>query len=421
MSNRILSKKLASVKPGTLFVGVDLALDRNVAVVLTERAKQLTRFGFPNDRDGYDYFYRRLEAVQDRQQAPAVLVGMEPTNYFWKLLATDLEQHQPDYQYRLVNPYTVKKSREGDQLDRSKDDNRDAFVIGDLLRTGKYTETRLLHGQYAELRQYVTLYTRLQRDIRRQKTLIRNTAGQLFPELPCVFKDLTGETALTMLRRYATATEIREMPQDTFIANVRTDFKGKRLMVSKLRRAYALSTRSVGLKDGVQALQLALRLHVEALESLQRQLEQVCTALVDTFLAMPESSYLLSMHGLGVVTAAIILSEIGDPSRYTNGRQLIKLAGTQPVLNTSGRKTRSRTPMSHKGRPRLRSALFFAVMRLVQVDDVFARRYLHFQTREKNPLTKMQALGALMNKLLRVLWTLMHNRTFYNPDFQHTP
>jgi len=54
------------------------------------------------------------------------------------------------------------------------------------MRTGKYTETRLLHGGYAELRQYVTLYTQLQRDVRRQKTLIRNVAGQLFPELPRV-------------------------------------------------------------------------------------------------------------------------------------------------------------------------------------------------------------------------------------------
>ena len=83
MSNRTLSKKLANVKPGTLFVGVDLGLDRNVAVVLSEHTKQLSRFGFPNDRDGYDFFYRRLRTIQEQQQAPAVLVGMEPTNYFW--------------------------------------------------------------------------------------------------------------------------------------------------------------------------------------------------------------------------------------------------------------------------------------------------------------------------------------------------
>jgi transposase len=418
MSNSTLSKKLSSVKPGTLNIGVDLALDRNVALVLSERAEQLARFGFPNDRDGYDYFYRRVDTVQEEQQAPAVLVGMEPTNYFWKLLAADMEQQRPEYGYCLVNPYTVKKNREGDQLDRSKDDNRDAFTIGDLVRTGKYTETHLLHGAYAELRQSVTLYTRLQRDIRRQKTLIRNTAGQVFPELPRVFKDFTGETALAMLRHHAAATVVRGMSQEAFIAGVRADFRGQRLQVAKLRRAHRLAARSVGLKDGAEALQLAVRLHVEAWETLQQQLEETRTVLVDIFLALPESPYLLSVHGLGLITAAIILSEIGDPSHYSNGRQLIKLAGTQPVLNTSGRKTRSRTPMSHKGRPRLRTALFFAVMRLVQVDEAFAREYQCLQTREKNPLVKMQALGVLMNKLLRILWALMRNRTFYNPDFQ---
>ncbi|MCG2770196.1 MAG: IS110 family transposase [Anaerolineae bacterium] len=416
MSNSTLSKKLASVKPGTLYVGVDLALDRNVAVVLGERAERLDRFGFPNDKGGYDYFHRRLETLRDRQQAPAVLVGMEPTNYFWKLLAAYLEQQQIGY--HLVNPYTVKKHREGDQLDRSKDDYRDAFTIGDLLRTGKFTETQLLHGQYAELRQHSTLYERLRRDIQRQKNLIHNTAGQLFPELSYVFEDFTGLTALAMLSNHAVTILIPSMSQEAFIAGVRADFQGQRLQVSKLRRAHALATNSVGLKDGVQGLQLALRLHIEALETLQRQSGEAKMAFVDTFLTLPESRYMLSMHGLGKITAAIILAEIGDPNRYTNARQLIKLAGTQPVLNTSGRKTRSRTPMSHKGRPRLRTALFFAVMRLIQVDDTFGREYLRLQQREENPLTKMQALGALMNKLLRILWTLMRHQTFYDPTFE---
>ena len=53
---------------------------------------------------------------------------MEPTNFFWKLLARELEEKQ--LSYRLVNAYTVKKHREGDQLDRSKDDRRDAVQIG---------------------------------------------------------------------------------------------------------------------------------------------------------------------------------------------------------------------------------------------------------------------------------------------------
>jgi transposase len=159
---------------------------------------------------------------------------------------------------------------------------------------------------------------------------------------------------------------------------------------------------------------------LQALAVLERQWEKAREAMLDTFLALPESRYLLSIHGLGLVSAAIILAEIGDPSHYHHGRQWIKLAGSQSTPNLSGRKTRSRTPMSRKGRPLLRTTLFFVVMRLVQVDDAFAREYLRLQQREKNPLTKMQALGALMNKLLRILWALVKNKTFYNPEFVHT-
>lgn len=414
--SRTISKRLACIEPGTLFVGVDLSLDDSVAVVLDGRAKHLDRFRFPNDADGYRYFHRRLTTVQERQEAPAVLVGMEPTNYFWKLLASDLECRQVPY--RMVNPYTVKKHREGDQLSRAKNDYRDAFTIGDLLRTGKFTETQLLHDDYAELRQYVVLRDRLKGDIRRQKSLIRNVAGQLFPELAYEFTDFTGLTALAMLQRHAAPSVIRDLSRPAFIAAVRADFTGQRLPISKLRRAYALAQRSVGVQHGLKALQHALRLHIETLEMLQPQWEEVEASLLDTFFGLPEAPYLLSVNGLGQITSAIILAEIGDPSRYSHASQLIKLAGTQPVPNTSGRKTRSNTPMSRKGRPRLRTALYFAVMRLIQYDDHFARIYQRFQQRDENPLTKMQALGALMNKLLRILWALMKHHTFYDPTYQ---
>jgi transposase len=393
-----------------------LSLDDSVAVVLDERARQLDRFRFPNDADGYHYFHRRLTTVQEREEAPAVLVGMEPTNYFWKLLASDLERRQVPY--RMVNPYTVKKHREGDQLSRSKNDYRDAFMIGDLLRTGKFTETQLLHGDYAELRQYVVLRDRLKRDIRRQKSLIRNVAGQLFPELSQEFTDFSCLTALAMLHRHAVPAVIRDLPRPAFIAAVRADFTGERLPVSKLRRAYALAEQSVGVRHGTVALQQALCAHVGTLRLLQQQLEKVEEALLSVFFGLRPAPYLLSVPDLGEITAAIILAEIGDPSRYSNASQLIKLAGTQPVPNTSGRKTRSKTPMSHKGRPRLRTALYFAVMRLIQTDDNFARIYRRFQTRDKNPLTRMQALGALMNKLLRILWALMKHQRFYDPTYE---
>lgn len=408
-----LAEKLARFKPGLLYVGVDLALDSNAVEVKDERAKLLASFEFPHSRDGYDFLHRRLQALVERHHASGLVVGMEPTNYFWMLLATDLERRQ--VAYYLVNPYTVRKHREGDQLDRSRDDPRDASVVTNLLREGKYTETRLLHGGYAELRQYATLHNRLARDIGRQKTLVRNIAGRLFPELSSVFGELTGLTAVAVLKNHAAAVRIKDLREEDFIAAVRADSPGKRLAVRKLRRLHKLAATSVGVQDGIEALQLALRLHLETLQALQRQEQEVRRAMLKVFEALPEARYMRSLRGLGALTCAMILAEIGDPSHYKHGHQLIKLAGTQPTPDRSGRKKRGETPFSHKGRARLRTLLYFACLRLIQVDDAFARLYQHYQQRAKNPLTKMQALGVLMNKLLLVLWSLMRHKKDYDP------
>lgn len=187
---RTLTRKLAVIEPQMLLVGVDLAADKNVAIVINQQAKRLARIQFGHDQPGYDSFRGRLGQLCRQHGAPGVLVGMEPTNYFWKLMAADLQAHQ--IPYRLVNAYTVKKHREGDQLDRAKDDNRDGFVIADLLRTGKFTESQLSHGSYAELRQYSARYRRLRQEISQQKNLLRQAMGQTFPELRQVFKGLDG-------------------------------------------------------------------------------------------------------------------------------------------------------------------------------------------------------------------------------------
>jgi transposase len=413
MSRTKISKNLARVKPGTLHAGIDLGLEENVVVVIDEQARQIDRFHFRNDLEGYERFKQRIKQMKEAKQAPEVSVAMEPTNMLWKLLANYFEQHEMSY--RLVNAYTVKKHREGDQIDRSKDDRRDAFTIADLSRTGKYTETQLQHGGYAELRAYISLDDRLRRQIRREKQYIWNSVGQLFPELWQVFKDYSGQTAQAMLKSCASAQEIQTMNEDEFIARVRQEFEGYRLYQARLRQAYRLAKTSVGVRHGIRGLQLALRLHVDTLLRLGKQQEQVREAIESSFSSLPEARYLLSVKGIGMVSGATILAEIGDPKRYRNARQLVKLAGIQPTPNRSGKKRRSPTPMSHQGRPRLRGVLYLVCLRLIQDDQRFAQLYRHLQKRKSNPLTKMQAIGVLMNKLLHVLWALMKQQTVYDP------
>lgn len=408
---RTLTRKLAIIEPKMLLVGIDLAADKNVALVMNQQARRLGRIQFNHTKSGYEKLGQEIAVQCKRHGAEKVLVGMEPTNHYWKLVAAYLEAQE--IPYRLVNAYTVKKHREGDQLDRAKDDNRDAFAIADLLRTGKFTETQRLTGVYAELREYNTRYRQLRQELTRQKTRLWQAVGQIFPEVGQVFKDLSGQTAQTMLQRHAAANHIRQLSLKQFLSGVRADFVGCRLYTTKLAQVHLLAQESVGLTD-TEALQETIRATLQYLALLVCDFERVQQRLRQLFHSLPSAPYLLSF-GLGEVTTARIMAEIGDPAAYTSARQLVKLAGIQPAPNSSGRKTNSPTPMSGKGRADLRTALYFACLRLIQTDAAFAAYYHRLQERPHNPLTGMQAIGVLMQKALHILWALHRHMTPYNP------
>jgi transposase len=410
---RRLAAKQASVKRGTIIFGVDLGQQDSWVHIMNTEAVTLGQMRFTHDAAGYRQLREKMATLQMDYAAPEVIVAMEPTGYFWKLVAAELESH--GQRYVLVNPYTVKKHREGDQIDRSKTDRRDAFFVAELARTGKFTETQLQHGPYAALRELCVLDRQLQQAAQRQRNYISNLVGQLFPEVATVFDDPTGVTARALLRQHAIPAQLAQLSWATLVAEVQRDCTGQRLVLPKLRQAHALAAASVGLRDAAQAQQLALRIHIEQWELLHTRRAALREEIRVLFMTLPEAPFLLSVPRLGVLAAAKILAEIGDPRRFRRYAQLIKFAGIQPAPNTSGQRTRSRTPMSHQGRPELRTTLYYAVLRLIQACPAFRAAYQCLQERPTARLLPMEALGAMMNKLLRILWTLMRYQQPYDP------
>lgn len=413
-----VAKKLAQIKPGTLCAGLDLGLDSLVAVVLDDNGQRVDRFKTSHSREGYAYLHERLRRGVQQRAARDVLVGMEPTNYYWKQLGTYLNQQR--VAFRLVNPYTVKRHREGDQLDTAKDDWRDAQMIADLLRTGKFNETPLRTGAYAELQIGYATYWRLRHDRGRQLTRLTNSLRQVFPELPQVFKDLTGRTVQAVLRSEPAAARIRTLSWAEFSASVRQAAHGQRLAVSRLRRLHALAQDSIGLSDGLESLCFDLRTSLDSLIQLDQQTTDLMLRLRLHFRTLPEAAYVCSIQGLSETFALGLLAEIGDLATYHSGKSLIKLAGTQPTPNASGRSRRSKTPFSKHGRARLRWVLYWATLHQLSRNDAIAYHYRRLQTRPRQPLTKMEALGACMNKLLWYVWCTGHDRVTYDPKLWQT-
>lgn len=88
---------------------------------------------------------------------------------------------------------------------------------------------------------------------------------------------------------------------------------------------------------------------------------------------------MLEIKGIGLVTVAGFISEVGDIRRFTSPKQVQKLAGLALMENSSG-KHQGQTTINKRGRRRLRAILFQAVMPLVVKNQEFKQLHNYYTT-----------------------------------------
>lgn len=107
-------------------------------------------FRFHNNREGFYRLLSRICEPQSKEKTERVAVGVEPTGHYCKPLARFLQEH--GYTAVIVNPYDVKKSKELEDNSQTKNDRKDAGLIVQLVKQGRFLNCILPTGVYAELR-----------------------------------------------------------------------------------------------------------------------------------------------------------------------------------------------------------------------------------------------------------------------------
>ena len=169
------------------------------------------------------------------------------------------------------------------------------------------------------------------------------------------------------------------------------------------------------LKAGEQSkeVELSLKTHIAFLEQQIKELERKIQAHIEANPTLREQRELLvSIVGIGELTAATILAEIGDISAFESASQLAAYLGLTPQNKSSGKSVRGRPRMSKKGNRRLRKALYFPAivgMRYNPILRSFAERLL---ARGK---AKMVVIGAVMRKLAHLIYGVLSNKKPFDP------
>src|SRR4030065_814779 len=126
----------------------------------------------------------------------------------------------------------------------------------------------------------------------------------------------------------------------------------------------------------------------------------------------PEYQYMLTIPGFGPDVSAKVLGAIGDPDRFQNGKQLLKLAGLDLSADRSGKDSAKAIPkISKRGKADLRYALFQAALIASTRNQDFMRYYTRkLRGREREKGIHMKMRGKLAAKMLLMPWALLKKK-----------
>jgi transposase len=412
MENTAAGKR-KQVPEGYLIIGVDPHKKRHAAVAITQDFTTRDKFKFDNTREGLETMLRRARMEMVKSGCRGVMFAIETGGHYWRNVAYFLDEQ--GIPFRFINQFTLKRRREGKDLNRRKNDYRDSEVAAQLLCTGEFTDSKLPQGVYAELRTAHNAYRRLVKERTRITNLLKGLLDGLFPEFTQVFKDPCALTALSVLSICPIPRVITGMTEDEFVATVEAQHKGRRLMRRKLRALHYSARTSIGIDAGARSLSSEIAFLVEKLELIRQHIYVIEGTLFRLVDETEEGKYLLSIRGLNYIAVSGLLAELGCFKAYRSAKQMIKMTGSNPTESESAGKRRSRTPMSKQGRPVLRYCAWTSVIPMLRLNSDF--RAWAKQRRERpahaNPLGGREVVGAALNRLLRLAFAMVKNQTYY--------
>ena len=397
------NEKLEAITFKTLIVGVDIAKHNQWARFVDCRGIEHSKaLKFENNRNGFNAILTRIYEICKNEDFNKVIVGMEPTGHYWKAFANFLLK-QAQITVVLVNPYHTKKAKELDDNSQTKSDKKDALTIARLVKDGRYFETYLPHDIYAELRGLTT--TRYSMNKRKKAVINTITAvmDEYFPEFETVFKHpFKGKASMHLLKVCPIPKCILELGEDGVLDEIRKAVK-KTVGRKKAAQLVGAAKDSIGVDYGEYAARFKIQQLMEELELITGQLDALEAEMAETLKQTEIAEYLLSIDGMGVVSLATCLGEMGNPLRFEDARQMSRLAGYNLIEDSSG-KNKSGTCISKRGRKNLRSVLYQISLTIVANNREMRQLYDYLKTRENNPLKKMQALVVISKKVLTLIF-----------------
>jgi transposase len=287
---------------------------------------------------------------------------------------------------------------------RTRTDAIDALGLAGFAREKRPAPTRLGAAATEELKELVRHRDRLKQDFDDRVRQLHRLVDLGFPEFTRYVRSLDSQLATAILADYPTAQALALVAPHR-LAKLRYD--GRHKVGGELaRQLIAAAQRSVGQHHG-PAYRIQVQDICQDLDLWRRRLKAREGDIERLLEAHEVGRLLTTIDGIGPLSAARIIAEVGDPARFATPAALAAYVGVVPALKQSGKRQPGRAGLTPIGHVRLRTALWMPVLTAVRRNPWLKAFYERLIARGK---PAKLALVAALRKLLHAVHSVARHR-----------
>ncbi|MDP2159369.1 MAG: IS110 family transposase, partial [Flavobacterium sp.] len=344
------------------YVGVDIAKEKHYVCVLDESREVACKpFWIHSDILGLIELLKRLAELS--LDSDDFTIGIESTGAFSENFYSYITE--ADYKVILLNSYQTAKYRDFSTMKKIKNDSIDAYVIAELLASGKYKASHISDEEYHDLKVLNRLKKSLDDKIKTVKREISTVMATVNPEIANVFPNIFTKTALEIIKGYPTALDIQKATPEKLTrlfrhikGNSFSDEKAKYLIElakSSIYTGRAYESRALMIKTNIKILELL----IQEKDEIEVQIQELIDKRFDDDISNIDN--LKTIPGVAEKTIAAIIGECGDLRRFDSAKAFIGFLGLYPTLYQSG-KSFSTGTLAKRGIPIAKHALYLAAV-----------------------------------------------------------
>jgi len=388
------------------YVGIDIAKQNHEASIIDAEGKLLSAsLTFSNAEQGCQKLIAMLERF--RAVKENTVIGMEATGHYWLNIYSYLLEL--GYNLKVINPIQSEAFRKM-YIRKTKNDSKDSFVIAQIMRFGQFSTTALSDENIIALRQLSRYRINLVDSCSDWKRKVIALLDQVFPEYSSCFSDTFGVTSKEILIKYPTPEDMMSVSTRKLTSLIEKSSRG-RFRSEKANEIKDCAKNSFGVKFAKDAFAFQIKQMIAQIVFIEEQLVQLEKEI--SKLLKQTNQVITTIIGIGDTLGAIIVSEIGDISRFDSAPKLVAFAGLDVTVNQSGQFLGTQNKISKRGSPYLRRAIWTAAMRAAFNDPVLSVYYQSLRKRGKHHLT---AIGAVARKLCNIIFAVLRDNKPYVPN-----